>query len=82
MPNQQNHFYEKIKNSYEIPVISFVTMKIYDVLGKEISTLINREEPAGVHEFDFDAGKLASGIYLYKIKAGTFEQTRKMILLK
>jgi hypothetical protein len=80
--NYPNPFNPSTTISYELPVPSIVTLKVYDVLGKEIVTLVNMEENAGVHEFDFNADKLASGIYLYKIKAGTFEQTRKMILLK
>ena len=61
---------------------SFVTIKVYDALGKEIVTLVSEEKPAGIHEVNFEPKDLTSGLYLYKIKAGSFEQTRKMLLLK
>lgn len=80
--NYPNPFNPKTTISFELPASAHVTLKLFDVLGNEISTLLNREEPAGIHEYDFDGSRLASGIYLYKMQAGTFEQTRKMILLK
>jgi hypothetical protein len=61
-------------------------LKIYDVLGREIATLVNQKQLAGNYEIKFDASKLPSGIYLYKLtaesKAGKFIQTKKMILMK
>ncbi|MDP2302617.1 MAG: T9SS type A sorting domain-containing protein, partial [Ignavibacteria bacterium] len=57
-------------------------LKVYDVLGNEVATLVNEEKPAGVYEVNFDASKLSSGIYLYKLQAGSFVETRKMILIK
>lgn len=60
----------------------FVTLKIYDVLGTEIETLISEKRPAGEYDVEFDATHLASGIYLYRLTAGSFSQTRKMIVLK
>lgn len=80
--NYPNPFNPATTISYELPFSSFVTLKVYDVLGKEVAVLIDREQTAGVHEFDFDAGELAGGIYLYKLTAGLFEQTKKMILLR
>ena len=59
-----------------------VTLKIYDVLGNEIATLINEEKPAGSYEVEFDATGLTSGIYFYQLKSGSFIQTMKMLLLK
>ena len=55
---------------------------MYDVLGNEVSTLVNDEIPAGNHEVEYFADGLTSGIYFYKLTAGNFVQTRKMILLK
>jgi hypothetical protein len=59
-----------------------VTLKIYDVLGKEVATLINEERLAGEYEVEFNAADLASGIYLYKLETLKFSATRKMLLLK
>ena len=67
---------------YQIPELSFVTLKIYDVLGNEIVTLINEEKPIGSYEVEFDASSLSSGVYSYKLQAGNFIETKKMILLK
>ena len=60
----------------------FVTLKIYDVLGKEIITQVNKELSAGKHETVFNASKLSSGIYFYQLKAGNYLETKKMLLLK
>jgi hypothetical protein len=60
----------------------FVTLKVYDVLGNEVATLINEEKPAGSYSINFDANKLSSGIYFYQIKVGEFTATKKLILLK
>ncbi|QQS34884.1 MAG: T9SS type A sorting domain-containing protein [Ignavibacteriales bacterium] len=80
--NYPNPFNPVTTISYQLPEASYVTLKVYDVLGEEILTLVNKEQNSGVHEVSLDAGRLTSGIYLYKIQAGAFEQTRKMILLK
>ncbi len=58
------------------------TLKIYDILGSEVKTLVNEYRPAGQYEIDFDASSLASGIYFYRITAGKYSSVRKMILLK
>ncbi|HEX9253485.1 MAG TPA: T9SS type A sorting domain-containing protein, partial [Ignavibacteriaceae bacterium] len=80
--NYPNPFNPSTTIEYQIPQSSFVTIKVYDALGKEVVTLVNEEKPAGIHEVNFEPKDLTSGLYLYKIKAGSFEQTRKMILLK
>lgn len=80
--NYPNPFNPSTIIKYEIPSNSFVTLKIYDVLGKEVAKLVNQNENAGLYSIYFDASKLASGIYYYRIKAGNFMQTKKMILLK
>ena len=67
---------------YELRIRSAVTIIIYDINGREIKTLVNQNQIAGVHSVTFDASGLASGIYIYKIKAGSFEQSRKMVLLR
>jgi len=59
-----------------------VKLVIYDVLGREIKTLVYKKQPAGSYQVTFDASGLSSGIYYYKLLAGNFEQTRKMVFLK
>jgi|GEM_PF-2416920 len=59
-----------------------VQLKVYDVLGNEIATLVNEEKPAGTYEVEFDASSLPSGVYFYQIKAGSFVETKKLVLLK
>jgi len=60
----------------------FVTLKVYDVLGNEVATLSNEEKPAGRYEVNFDASGLSSGIYFYKLQAGNFVETKKLVLMK
>lgn len=67
---------------YELPVQRKVQLKIYDILGEEIQMLINEEKPAGKYEFKFDGSNLSSGIYFYRLSAGKFTKTRKLLLLK
>jgi len=59
-----------------------VSLKVFDILGSEIANLVNEEMPAGTYEVSFDASGLSSGIYFYTINAGSFIQTRKMLLVK
>ncbi|MBK7630583.1 MAG: T9SS type A sorting domain-containing protein [Ignavibacteriales bacterium] len=87
--NFPNPFNPNTKIHYFIPNIITaagrnlnVVIKIYDVLGNEIKTLVNEEKPAGNYEFDFIASYLPSGVYFYRLQAGHFSQTKKMILLK
>jgi hypothetical protein len=60
----------------------FVTLKVYDVLGNEIATLVNEEKSAGEYEVEFDGSNLSSGIYFYQLKAGSFVETKKMVLMR
>ena len=59
-----------------------VTLKVYDVLGREVATLVNEQKSAGSYEITFDATDLSSGIYFYRLEAVSFAHTRKMILLR
>jgi len=61
---------------------SLVTLKVFDILGNEVATLVDEEKPAGNYEINFDASGLPSGVYFYKLLAGTFVETKKMLLLK
>jgi hypothetical protein len=87
--NYPNPFNPSTKIRYSIPNVtlsdvegSSVQLKVFDVLGNEVATLVNEEKPAGNYEVDFNASQLSSGIYLYKLTTGNFIQTRKMILIK
>ncbi len=59
-----------------------VMLKVYDVLGNEVATLVSEEKPAGEYEIEFDGKGLPSGIYFYTLRAGAFSETKKMVLLK
>ena len=59
-----------------------MSLKVYDVIGNEIVTLVNETKPAGAYQVVFDASKLSNGVYLYKIQAGNFTATKKLILMK
>ncbi len=88
--NFPNPFNPDTKIRYFIPHVSFVQIRVYDVLGNEIETLVNDEKPAGNYELTWKAANLSSGVYFYQIRAidpstssgQVFIQTRKMILLK
>ena len=80
--NYPNPFNPVTKIEYQIPSFSHVTLKLYDVLGREIATIVDEEKPFGIYEITFFAGNLPSGAYFYQLKAGSFVETKKMILLK
>jgi len=80
--NYPNPFNPTTKINYQISEISFVTLKVFDVLGKEVATLVNEEKTAGSYEVDFNAEGLTSGIYFYTLSAGSFNETKKMIILR
>lgn len=80
--NYPNPFNPTTTVKYQIPELSFVTLKVYDVLGREIETLVNEEKFVGNYEINFNANNLPSGVYLYTIQAGEFAETKKMIILK
>ncbi len=80
--NYPNPFNPSTKISWQVPVGSQQTLKIYDVLGNEIMILIDEYKPAGKYEIEFNAANLPSGVYFYQLKAGELISTKKMILLK
>ncbi len=80
--NYPNPFNPATSIQFRIPENSFVSLKIYNVLGKEIATLLNEEKSIGSYEVNFNAINIPSGIYFYRIEAGNFVETKKMILLK
>jgi len=80
--NYPNPFNPSTNIKYQIPESGLVTLKVYDVLGNEIETLVKEEKSFGSYEVEFDASKLPSGIYFYRLRAGNFVETKKMVLLK
>lgn len=80
--NYPNPFNPTTKIKYSIPNSAKVSIKVYDVLGKEVTTLMNEFKNSGTHEIEFDASKLSSGLYFYRIISGIYSETRKMILLR
>lgn len=80
--NYPNPFNPSTNIKYEIPQDNFVSIKIYNLLGKEVMNLINDFKKAGRYDISFNGSNLASGVYYYKIKAGEFVQIRKMVLIK
>ncbi len=80
--NYPNPFNPTTVIEFAIPTTETVSLKIYDVLGREVATLLNERRNAGVHRINFNATNLSSGTYFYRLQAGTFTQTKKMILVK
>jgi len=80
--NFPNPFNPITNISFSIPSAAFITLKVYDILGDEVVTLINSERSAGEYRITFDASTLTSGVYLYRLSAGNFTEMKKMILLK
>ena len=80
--NYPNPFNPTTIIRYAIPEASFTSIKIYNGLGKEVSTLVNETKTAGTYEVEFNASDLSSGVYFYTLQAGSFKETKKMILTK
>ncbi|MCW8961921.1 MAG: T9SS type A sorting domain-containing protein [Ignavibacteriaceae bacterium] len=80
--NYPNPFNPSTIIKYQIPKQEFVSLKVFDALGNEVATLVNDEQQAGSHNVNFNSAGLASGIYFYKIQAGNFIATKKMVLMK
>ena len=80
--NYPNPFNPITRISYAIPKDGFVTLKVYDIIGREVANIINETKTAGYYTVDFDASKLSSGIYFYKLQSGTFTNVKRMVLVK
>ncbi|MCX6149568.1 MAG: T9SS type A sorting domain-containing protein [Ignavibacteriales bacterium] len=80
--NYPNPFNPSTVISYSILTASNVTLRIYDVLGKLITTLVNENREAGNYKVNFNASELSNGIYYYKLQSGNFVAIKKMLLLK
>ena len=80
--NYPNPFNPETTIKFSLPKNSFVTLKIYDIAGREVAALVNQKLNSGTFEYKFDASKLTSGIYLYRISTKEFTETKRMMLLK
>ena len=80
--NYPNPFNPSTSIKYELPKTSEVRLSVYDMLGREVSVLVNERRDAGVHDAKFDAAGLSSGVYFYRLQAGDFIQTRKLLLVR
>ena len=80
--NYPNPFNPSTKIQFSVTKEAFVTLKVYDMLGREVETLVNGEKSSGAYEVSFDASKLSSGVYFYTINAKDFNKVKKMILLR
>ncbi len=80
--NYPNPFNPATTIEYELPSSAHVQLRVYDLLGREVTTLVNEVQTAGYHSVVFDASKLASGVYFYSLEAGKFTQTRRMLLIR
>jgi plastocyanin len=80
--NYPNPFNPSTVINYQLPVSGNVTLKVYDILGKEVATLVDEYHPAGNYDVEFNAAELTNGIYFYKLQAEKYSETKKMILLR
>lgn len=80
--NYPNPFNPSTTISFALPTSAFTTLKVYDLLGREITTLVNDRLTAGAHQYVFDASTLPSGVYFYRLQAGVYGETKKMLLTK
>ena len=80
--NYPNPFNPTTKINFALPKNGFATLKVYDVLGRQVALLMSEVKQAGYYSIDFDASKLSSGIYFYKLESGTFTDVKRMVLVK
>jgi hypothetical protein len=80
--NYPNPFNPETCIEYLVPSSEYIILKVYDILGNEVAELVNERKEAGTYKINFDASALSSGIYFYKLQAGSFIQIKKLMLLK
>ena len=80
--NYPNPFNPETTIKYQLPKSAFVSIKLYDITGREVSTLVNEQHNAGYYDYSFNASHLASGVYFYRIQAGEFSDIKRMVLVK
>jgi hypothetical protein len=74
--------YDSTTIKFELPKTSDVTLTVYDILGREVSVLVNERRNAGAYEVSFDGSNLASGVYFYRLQAGDYDSTKKLLWVK
>jgi hypothetical protein len=82
LQNYPNPFNPSTTIEFALPKSAFVTLKVYNLLGEEVATLMAEQQSAGIHKLNWDARGLASGVYLYRLEAGEFVQVKKLILMR
>ena len=80
--NYPNPFNPATAINYQLPENGFVTLKIYDILGEEVASLVNEQKNQGRYSVNFDASRLASGVYIYRLQVNHYVSSKKMLLLK
>jgi hypothetical protein len=80
--NYPNPFNPATKIRYVVGNLEFVTLKVFDIMGREITILVNEQRPAGEYEINFNASGLAGGVYFYKLQAGSYSSAKKLVLVK
>jgi hypothetical protein len=80
--NYPNPFNPRTTISFDLPKTSEVTLKIFNILGEEVTTLVSDRLSAGSYSYDWDASNLASGVYLYRLQAGDYVEIRKMVVMR
>ena len=80
--NYPNPFNPSTTISYSLPQSGFVQLKVYDMLGREVTTLVNKEQTSGNYKIEFNASNLTSGVYFYRLQSGSFAETKKLIFLR
>ena len=80
--NHPNPFNPSTVIRFSLPENSDVSLKVFDMLGREVSTIVSSPLSAGIHEFSFEGDNIAGGVYFYTLQAGDFRQTKKMLLVK
>jgi hypothetical protein len=80
--NYPNPFNPTTTINFSVPKSEYVKIKVYDILGRDVVTLVNENKPVGNYKVEFNAGKLTSGVYFYRMESGSYSQTKKLLLLK
>ena len=80
--NYPNPFNPSTTISFDLPSKSFVSLKVFDLIGRVVATIVSEELSAGTYSWQWNASTLSSGIYLYRLEAGSFTQTKKLVLIK
>ena len=80
--NYPNPFNPVTTIAYDLPINTYVDIRLYDITGKEIQRLVNERQTAGTYKITFDASELPSGIYFYRMTTPTFTESKKMVLIK